>query len=791
MANDTAKATIYLDGKQAEAALDSLRSKSKDLKNQFAEAQKAGDNVRMNKLESEIKKVDSAIGSLRKETFDTQKVLQNLNGSSMNDLKKALSQTTKELNRMAKTDAGYDEKKRQAMSLRAAIADTNSGMHTNMSITEKLKNVASGLLPAFGFAAIAAGAVMAFNKIKNSTDTLSTQWEVLMGGLNEATNEFWRTLATGDWSNFTDRMREAISVGQEYQQTLDDIEDKSRALQIIEAKARKQELDLEQKLRNKNLSKTDRIAAGNERIALEENMAIQRTKIREDEYQNELSLTTLQTKLSKDELMTVIGDMDSATKIRAKAYNDQVDRLKSLQKSNVQITGGGNFGGGTTVALADTPEMIQLKKSIEMASAADKLYADQIRATGRTTDEQLDKMVKSYVNLMDAQNSAVENTQRVRVQVNSLLAGESKDEKVMVSGAEKAANALVEFLEKDASAQKDAINKYFNEAGEEAFDAFIAAIEKKQSENKIDFSIVSSVSSPAESDNADPAADYAAKKMQETVDYQLTLNKFKYDQGLIGEQEYQDELTRINKEGEDKRIAQKLSNVEKAQEYANMASNFVGALMDFELEAAGDNEEKKKKIRKKYADANFAVTAANIIANTASAIVKGLAELGPIGGPIAAVALGATGAIQLGIAEKQRQKAKGYATGGYTSPGSKYEPAGVVHAGEWVMPKEGVDNPGLRPFTDLLEMARRNGSLARLDLRPLVSAMSSGRQFASGGFTSSNQSGSMSAGALTGDQIAKLAGVLDRLETWQPALAVETYERKRDKYHEMTNGGLK
>lgn len=42
----------------------------------------------------------------------------------------------------------------------------------------------------------------------------------------------------------------------------------------------------------------------------------------------------------------------------------------------------------------------------------------------------------------------------------------------------------------------------------------------------------------------------------------------------------------------------------------------------------------------------------------------------------------------------------GYATGGYTGDGGKYEPAGVVHRGEWVLPKEStkriqLDHPGL------------------------------------------------------------------------------------------------
>ncbi|WP_462383392.1 tape measure protein [Pseudomonas sp. Marseille-QA0892] len=50
--------------------------------------------------------------------------------------------------------------------------------------------------------------------------------------------------------------------------------------------------------------------------------------------------------------------------------------------------------------------------------------------------------------------------------------------------------------------------------------------------------------------------------------------------------------------------------------------------------------------------------------------------------------------------------ADGFATGGWTGPGSKYQPAGIVHADEHVQPKRVVNEPGALPF---LERVRRNG----------------------------------------------------------------------------------
>ncbi|WP_339733117.1 phage tail tape measure protein [uncultured Pseudomonas sp.] len=48
----------------------------------------------------------------------------------------------------------------------------------------------------------------------------------------------------------------------------------------------------------------------------------------------------------------------------------------------------------------------------------------------------------------------------------------------------------------------------------------------------------------------------------------------------------------------------------------------------------------------------------------------------------------------------------GLATGGWTGPGTKYQPAGIVHADEHVQPKRIVNEPGALSF---LEQIRRNG----------------------------------------------------------------------------------
>lgn len=158
---EKATAQIFLDGKQAEAAIDGLKQKSIALKAAIIEAGKAGDQVTMKKLQSELKGVESAEKTLKKEAFDVQKVLNNINGSSFTDLGKALAKANRELKLMKQNDPGFDAKRKEVDQLRAAYNRAGDEIKGTSGIMGKIKVAAGGMLPAFGWAAIATGAIAA------------------------------------------------------------------------------------------------------------------------------------------------------------------------------------------------------------------------------------------------------------------------------------------------------------------------------------------------------------------------------------------------------------------------------------------------------------------------------------------------------------------------------------------------------------------------------------------------------------------------------------------------------
>lgn len=86
------------------------------------------------------------------------------------------------------------------------------------------------------------------------------------------------------------------------------------------------------------------------------------------------------------------------------------------------------------------------------------------------------------------------------------------------------------------------------------------------------------------------------------------------------------------------------------------------------------------------------------------------------------------------IASSKKDKGAEHWVGGYTGPGGKYEPAGIVHRGEYVIPQEGVNNPKLQPLINIIETARLNRSLSSTSLNPALMTISQSGGFSSGGF---------------------------------------------------------
>lgn len=162
---------------------------------------------------------------------------------------------------------------------------------------------------------------------------------------------------------------------------------------------------------------------------------------------------------------------------------------------------------------------------------------------------------------------------------------------------------------------------------------------------------------------------------------------------------------------------------------------------DLQIKAAGNNSKQVKKleeqrdkelaeVNKKNEERSFKIQIAMALASTAQSAINAYSSAAaiPVIGftlaPIAAGVATAAGLLQVAAIKKQHEAAMAnYWDGGYTGPGGKYDIAGYVHKGEFVVTQEALSNPEIRPYVDIIDTAQRNNTVSSLKSTDFSTAM--------------------------------------------------------------------
>lgn len=143
--------------------------------------------------------------------------------------------------------------------------------------------------------------------------------------------------------------------------------------------------------------------------------------------------------------------------------------------------------------------------------------------------------------------------------------------------------------------------------------------------------------------------------------------------------------------------------------YGQMTS-MVGSSFGQMMDIVSQVKEENTKTYKTFFAINKAIAFAQAIINTEEGATKALAQ-GGIYGAALAMAVRASGYASAGIIAGQAiagPGGEGYANGGYTGHGGKYDPAGIVHKGEGVLTQEEIKAlGGPQGFEDLRKSIRR------------------------------------------------------------------------------------
>ena len=283
---------------------------------------------------------------------------------------------------------------------------------------------------------------------------------------------------------------------------------------------------------------------------------------------------------------------------------------------------------------------------------------------------------------------------------------------------ETSANNVAETIKKQVEAMTDRKPIGIDERGEQH--AAQINLTSQLYDNKI--------SEARSGGNEDAALQLEEQKKQALIDleyqYQQELWQIREQMGATVFEQYENEVAMYKNMLDKKLITEKQFQQKKgqlqmklglnvAQQYNGMMSDMINALQeaeiasveakyDAEIQAAQANgqdttalEEQKEaeimEIRKKYAGMQFAVKISEIIANTAVAIMQAYAQLGPIGGSIAAAMLTVTGAAQLALAKAEYDKVMGMQAGGSKKSASSANTKTKLVSGMLTYDKGNVD----------------------------------------------------------------------------------------------------
>ena len=521
-------------------------------------------------------------------------------------------------------------------------------------------------------------------------------------------------------------------------------------------------------------------------------------------------------------------------KISQEQYDITVTALKTQHASNLLLIEKNYYDKSQSLGFKDAAK----KKELVSSQEKNVTQAEQGLAESRIAAEE------KYQELMNkiAEQGAVKQTQTLQeerdVKLDFLngyyqaalqLAKQNGEDTNNVENAYQTArqNILKEYADKELAKVKELEQKKAQARQEYGLDTFedqYAARRKKIEDDSLlneqeRQDALTLLEQQAEEHRLQIRQQYGLASQQELYNAELDQLKMHLQNKEISEEEYEEAVKNM-----------KIAKMKEAFDfYSNLSSGAVQALQqaeeanvdakyDAEIEAAkkaGKDTtelEKKKadeklKIQKKYADVNFAIKASQIIADTATSIMKAYADLGPIAGSIAAALMGVTGVAQLSAANAERQRVKRMslngAGGSASASGARvatglesggsidverrqdgkmfradYDPdrrgfidkptvlvgeGGYGHSKEWVASNAAVENPTVAPFIDIIDRAQRAETIRTLDMNKFLVQQAQGR--ASGGYVTPtvNDVRGVVKDSYKDTLIERLTDVLDRL----------------------------
>ena len=511
-----------------------------------------------------------------------------------------------------------------------------------------LAGMGKQLLSAAGLMGGAALAVKGFKAVMESTQAISDKFAIFLGGVNEAGMQLARSIANMDFTNLIEGMRSAFLEGKRYAETLDLIGDLQRSLGI-------QLIDVDIEIarqraaaRDRRLDIKEREAAIEEIIRLEQSKVDKTQKLAEITLDNEIKNIQSRVSINKETIVDFISN-----------HEEYLSKLEEGKKLQDELT-----KQATDVKQRTMVDEVTKQQTIVVTTKFNEKRHRELVAQLSDEEKFLLSLVKMDIDLVDAQRERVE----------SAIQG-SKKAVLEQATAEESLVMLKVRLYNELIKEEKELTTETNKEVDERTKAAIAAREafsKEQSKIITEQKQVDDEITVGAQELSNKLIEIKKQEVQQINDLESTKEQF-------------------TKETNRAILRDKIAAMEDEFQILSDASQVLGdifaAQKQRELNAAGDNAQKREEIERDYFKKEQSLAIAQAVINGALAVTKVTAQTGILS-PFAIPLIVATTLGQIALISSQK-----FAEGGYTGDGSYRDEtgqkvAGIVHEKEFVLDRD-------------------------------------------------------------------------------------------------------
>ncbi len=154
MVNEQANVKVTLNSQEAQRELENLQGEMKRLIALKKKAEEKGDVDGYKRIDKELKKVNREANKLVREHRDLDRIINNISGASINELRQAQRALTAQTNKLNRNTDEYVKKRAQLKLVKDEISNINASMRSQQTLWQKIKGL---VLPVAGIAAFTAG----------------------------------------------------------------------------------------------------------------------------------------------------------------------------------------------------------------------------------------------------------------------------------------------------------------------------------------------------------------------------------------------------------------------------------------------------------------------------------------------------------------------------------------------------------------------------------------------------------------------------------------------------------